>query len=282
MPKGMEKAEEIAQDLCNQLGAELHSFLGAGAFKAAYKISLAESFYALKIAPIAAPSSDRLRREVAALQACDHANIARLAHAEALRFKDREYLCMVEEFLEGGTLEHLLTTNQVSDKSLRLYAASLASAIAHLQSLNLVHRDIKPANILFRKTDDVVLTDFGIVRALGLPSLTHDFIPQGPGTPLYSSPEQLCNDKAAIDWRSDQFGLALVLAECVLGRPAFAPQPDDLHGAVNAVARHEHLAESTKAELENQNWGCLLKALSPWPVQRYRTPELFLRALGAA
>lgn len=271
----------VVHELCTRHNAQLESFLGAGAFKSAYRVIQGSDPFALKVALVNASAAQRLEREVDALKACDHPNIARLVHTEIFRFENQDYLVLVEEYLQGGTLEARLAAGRLSKGDIKNIAMPLACALRHLQSLNLVHRDIKPANILFRENAEPVLTDFGLVRVLGEPSLTHDFLPQGPGTPLYSSPEQLCNDKASIDWRSDQFGLALVLAECALGSPPFAPSTGDLTGAVYAVARRECLPVAAAQQLSQLGWNCLNKALSPWPVQRFRTPTDFIDALGA-
>jgi serine/threonine protein kinase len=184
-----------------------------------------------------------------------------------------------EEFLAGGTLSERLQQGALTREQTAAIGLTLAGALAHLQERNFVHRDVKPANILFRESGEPVLTDFGIVRILDEPSLTHDFLAQGPGTPLYAAPEQLHNDKALIDWRTDQFGLALVLAECILGRPAFATTNQSARDAVMAVANRTELPESSRNELESARLGCIVKALLPWPVQRYRRPADFIYAL---
>jgi serine/threonine protein kinase len=82
----------------------------------------------------------------------------------------------------------------------------------------LVHRDIKPANILLEKSvDRVMLTDFGLARAVDDASLTRTGIVTG--TPQYMSPEQSCGE--ALDARSDLFSLGSVLYAMCAGRPPF-------------------------------------------------------------
>jgi serine/threonine-protein kinase len=89
-------------------------------------------------------------------------------------------------------------------------------AAAHAQGL--VHRDIKPANILLeRGIDRVMLTDFGLARAVDDASLTRTGMIAG--TPQYMSPEQARGE--AIDARSDLFSLGSVLYALCTGRPPF-------------------------------------------------------------
>ena len=272
----------IARAICNQLNVALESELGAGAFKNAYLVSYEQDRYALKIAPVSESLRPRFEREVQALKDCSHPSIAVLRYAKAHAVEDKSYWVIVEEYLAHGTLEDRLKNGNLPREAVLNMGIALASAIAHLHEKKLVHRDIKPANILFRTPADAVLTDFGIVRTLSEPSLTHDFIMQGPGTPLYAAPEQLLNEKAAIDWRTDQFGLSLVLVKSLTGHHAFAPANGGPQEAVSAVSQRADLPMHVSEQLHALGLECLVKALKPWPVQRYRYPKDFLDALNGA
>jgi serine/threonine protein kinase len=148
-----------------------------------------------------------------------------------------------------------------------------------LNDKKLVHRDIKPANIMFRADGTPVLTDFGIVRMLDQPTLTQAFLNMGPGTPAYASPEQLNNDKALIDWRTDQFDLAIVLAECLLGHHPFLEQGKTIHDAIMAVAARQEMPAANTKRLQALGFSCLIKALMPWPIARYRRPCELIESL---
>jgi serine/threonine-protein kinase len=92
------------------------------------------------------------------------------------------------------------------------------SGLAASHAQGLIHRDVKPANILLEKgVDRVLLTDFGLARAVDDASLTRTGIVAG--TPQYMSPEQARGD--AIDARSDLFSLGSVLYAASTGRPPF-------------------------------------------------------------
>ena len=94
--------------------------------------------------------------------------------------------------------------------------AAKGLAAAHAQGL--VHRDVKPANILLEtNVDRVMLTDFGLARAVDDATLTRTGIIAG--TPQYMSPEQANGD--AIDHRSDLFSLGGVLYAMCTARPPF-------------------------------------------------------------
>ena len=94
--------------------------------------------------------------------------------------------------------------------------AAVGLAAAHAQGL--VHRDIKPANILLEtNVDRVMLTDFGLARAVDDATLTRTGVISG--TPQYMSPEQANGD--AVDHRSDLFSLGSVMYAMCTGRPPF-------------------------------------------------------------
>ena len=89
-------------------------------------------------------------------------------------------------------------------------------AAAHAQGL--VHRDVKPANILLEKgVERVMLTDFGLARAVDDASLTRTGLIAG--TPQFMSPEQAAGEP--IDARSDLFSLGSVLYMMASGRRPF-------------------------------------------------------------
>ncbi|WP_010586332.1 serine/threonine-protein kinase [Schlesneria paludicola] len=93
-----------------------------------------------------------------------------------------------------------------------------AQGLSAAHSQGLVHRDVKPANILLEdNVDRVLLTDFGLARAVDDATLTRTGIIAG--TPQYMSPEQANGD--IVEHRSDLFSLGAVLYAMCTGRPPF-------------------------------------------------------------
>lgn len=271
--------QSALDELSQSLSARVEKPLGKGAFKEAFLVERAGERYALKVAPLSPALEARFDRESQALRGCSHPNIAVLHESLIFTHGDTPYWVSLEEYLAHGTLESRLAAGPIKGDAARAIGVPLAEALVHLHARGFVHRDIKPANILFRTPTEPVLTDFGIVRILGAPSLTHDFLMQGPGTPLFAAPEQLHNDKLLIDWRTDQFDLALVLALAILGRHPFQPAGGGHREAILAVADRECLPPDVADALTKAGLPALRRALDPWPIGRYQTPADFVAAL---
>ncbi len=271
--------QAIARSAAAQLEATYVAPLGAGAFKSAHLVDLSGHPYALKVAALGPSSQARIERECEAQRGCSHGAIANLWQAFPFSDATGNYWVWVEEYLSGGTLEARRAGGILDPSQVRCVAQSMIAALDHMAARKLVHRDIKPANIIFRTDTEPVLTDFGIVRALDMPTLTQHFMMQGPGTPAYAAPEQLNNDIMLIDGRTDQFGLAVVLAESLLGHHPYSPE-NDLHAGISRVAGRVALPAISAAALTELGFSGLVRALDPWPHRRYRAPGEFLEALG--
>ena len=109
-----------------------------------------------------------------------------------------------------------------------------ASGLQAAHDQGLVHRDIKPGNILLeRGIERVMLTDFGLARAVDDASMTRSGVIAG--TPQYMSPEQARGD--SIDHRSDLFSLGSVLYTMAAGRPPF--RAESTMGLLNRIVETE-------------------------------------------
>ncbi|MDH0862989.1 serine/threonine-protein kinase [Mitsuaria sp. GD03876] len=272
--------DQVAAQLCQQCGFEFRGLLGKGAFKSAYLAVHQHYPFALKIAAVSG-GADRLMREAEALKECSHPSIAKLLQAFSYAYGPHQLWVVYEDYLGGGTLESRLRISPLTAHDVRSIGIRLAEVLGHLDDKRLVHRDIKPANIMFRGVNDVdpVLTDFGIVRMLNQPTLTQAFMQMGPGTPAYAAPEQLTNDKSLIDWRTDQFGLGIVLAECLLGHHPFLTQGQSINDAIHSVAARQEVPAINAQRLRELGFDSVTRALRSWPIARFRKPIEFVDAL---
>jgi serine/threonine-protein kinase len=129
---------------------------------------------------------------------------------------------VVMEYVDGGDLGTYMPLPEPLALHV-VHEAALGLAFLHDARderglpLGIVHRDVSPANLLVSSTGDVKLADFGIAKATALADLTAAGTRKG--TYAYMAPEQLAGEPVAQS--SDQFGLAVTLAELVTGRRPF-------------------------------------------------------------
>lgn len=152
-------------------------------------------------------------------QITHHPNIVKLFYA--LQDHDRFYLLL--EYIPGGELFHHLTTNNslgnvFIEEHVAFYAAQMALGIRHLHLLGIVYRDLKPENCLLNTRGHLVLTDFGLSKAiepdedsLGCRSII--------GTPEYMAPEIIKGEP--YDYSVDWWLLGCVIYDMMTGKPPF-------------------------------------------------------------
>jgi serine/threonine protein kinase len=271
----------VAHAFCAANGHQFIGPVGAGAFKETFHVLLATGEpQALKVfQPGFSP--ERTSRELDAMQRCSHPNIGRLNAIAEFYHDGIKHLLSLEEFLPGGTLTLRLQQGLLGEDAARGLGEQLVGAIAHIASHGLVHRDIKPDNILFRD-DGVtpVIVDFGLVRDLVRTSLTKTWFIRGPGTPYFAPAEQLRNEKALIDWRSDQFSLGIVISLAAFGLHPYQDEGASLAETVERVAEREPQSARFLAAASQSSMPFLARMTSVWPIERFRTPEGLQRAWG--
>ena len=209
---------------------------------------------------------------------------ARLQHPHILPLYDSGaaagFLYYVMPYVEGESLRDRLTREkQLPQEDALRIASEVAGALAYAHSRGVVHRDIKPENIML-SGGTAVVTDFGIARALSAAGDEHHLTQTGTiiGTPAYMSPEQSAG-VSEIDGRSDEYSLACVVYEMLVGEPPFTGPT-----AQAIIARHSLDMVSppsiVRATIPDAVEGAILRALSKVPADRYPTTALFAEALN--
>jgi serine/threonine-protein kinase len=124
-------------------------------------------------------------------------------------------------------------------------------------------------------TGRLVITDFGLAKALGSESVTipGDLI----GTPHYMAPEQ-CEAQGVVDARSDQYSLALVAYEVFSGSYPFGGLGlREL--LVKRLSGDPPPLRSVRADVPSHLSAAIQRALSRNPEQRFPSMEAFLRSV---
>jgi hypothetical protein len=138
-----------------------------------------------------------------------------------------------------------------------------------------VHRDVKPANIMFDHDGRVMLTDFGISKAL---QAATGFTATGMiiGTPHYMSPEQ--GKGAPVDGRADQYSLGVVGYRMITAELPFAG--DSVHTIIyKHIYEEPPLASAKRPGIPGALTVAISRALAKEPDQRFPTMEDFATAV---
>jgi len=176
---------------------------------------------ALKLLPLSfARDDERLKRfekEIRASAALDHPHIVSVFDVGEI--DGQTFYTM--SLLTGGDLKRRISSKPLDPKSVIKIISDLGDALQFAHSNGFIHRDVKPENILFGSDGRVVLTDFGITKAIG--SDTHmTAAGLSIGTPHYMSPEQARG--LEIDGRADLYSLGVVFYECLTGHTPYEAQ----------------------------------------------------------
>jgi serine/threonine protein kinase len=277
MPSPTYTLESVAQAICVGLGHTFRGGINQGSFKETFLSVRGDGTrLALKVLRQGC-SSERNDREIEAMKRCSHPNIVALVELAEFDHAGVRYTYLIEQFMEGGTLEDRIKRGLLNRTETMALGNQLIRALAHIAERDLVHRDFKPANILYAALGgEALVGDFGIVRDLRKESLTKTFLVHGPGTPFFAAPEQLNNEKPLIDWRTDQFAVGVTLAMAHFGsHPYREDREDDNQAVARVVSRSgpssKFVHEATAAKLP-----VLIRMVSPWPAERLRTPEILL------
>jgi serine/threonine-protein kinase len=213
--------EEIESAVRSALGTEyrVERLLGQGGMSVVF---LAEELtlgrrVALKVFPQALAleksAANRFRHEARIAASLDHPHIAPIHRFGAAP----GFMWYSMKFITGRSLaETLRQVGRLDLFSVLSLAEQAASALDYAHRRGIVHRDMKPANIMLDENNWAYVCDFGVAKTTDT-KLTQTG--GTVGTPAYMSPEQLYG--RALDGRSDQYSLAVVLFELLAGRHPF-------------------------------------------------------------
>jgi predicted Ser/Thr protein kinase len=213
----------------------------------------------------------RFQQEAKTAAKLDHPNIIPIYRVES----EAGLNYFVMKYVSGSSLEQMLERGQLPIDLTRRILREAALALGHAHKRGIVHRDVKPANIMIESDGRVVLTDFGISKALDSGTAltgTGNII----GTPHYMAPEQAKG--LEVDGRADQYALAVVGHQILTGK-----QPFD--GSSHSIL-YKHVFEQpprifdTRPDAPADLCAALDRALSKEPERRFGTMEDFAAAVS--
>jgi len=214
----------------------------------------------------------RFQQEAKTAAKLDHPNIIPIYRVES----EGGLNYFVMKYIAGTSLEDLLEKKEplaIADIQRILWEASCALGHAHQRGV--VHRDVKPANIMFDHDGRVMLTDFGISKAL---QAATGFTATGMiiGTPHYMAPEQAKGHP--VDGRADQYSLGVVGYRMITAELPFSG--DSVHTVLyKQIFEEAPLASSKNAAVPPFLATAVARAMSKDPDLRFPTMEDFATAV---
>ncbi len=145
----------------------------------------------------------------------------------------RPFLAM--KLVNGRTFDGLLKDRPDDRGQWIAVFEGICQAVGYAHSNGVIHRDLKPQNVMVGAFGEVQVMDWGLAKRLRSTNDPHGIEPQpasitvdtetvpgsAMGTPAYMPPEQARGEIAAIDERSDVFGLGAILCAILTGQPPF-------------------------------------------------------------
>ena len=177
-----------------------------------------------------------------------HSNIVGVIDFGAIA--GRSYMAM--ELVDGVDLRVLLdaeSARRLSPERVALVGHDLASALNHahnpprdsnldgVEASAIVHRDISPSNVLISIHGEIMLSDFGVAKAVSGSSRQQSAV---KGKIPYMSPEQLRLEP--LDGRADLFGVGVVLFEALCGQRPYEGGHDPATIMLILQGQHQPLA----------------------------------------
>jgi p21-activated kinase 1 len=149
--------------------------------------------------------------EISFLSASIHANIVQFKHAYLVN-EDKEEICIVMEYLEGGTLGEAAAANALTEDHIAFVTHEILMALSYLHAHQWVHRDLKSANVMMSIKGEIKLIDFGLCA---------DFS-EGPriqmlGSPYWIPPEMIWAHPHT--YPADVWSMAVCILELLLTHP---------------------------------------------------------------
>lgn len=276
-PEG--NVDELLMMVKQYLGQDysIEKELGRGGMAVVYKgvEKALERVVAIKVVPPesanAGQAAERFRREARLAASLDHPNIIpvyRVGQAGPLHF-------MAMKFVEGRAVDAII--EQQGALPIHIAVAILrysALGLAFAHEKKIVHRDIKGANILVDSTGRVMVSDFGIARALEEVSLTASGMMIG--TPYFMSPEQCGGQK--VSPQSDQYSLGILGFQMLTGEVPF------LADSMVGVIQHHYMTPvpditQVRSDVPKALLDVIYCSLNKDPADRFATTKDMATAL---
>ena len=209
-----------------------------------------------------------LRRETQKNRALSHPNIVRIH--DLIQPEDEQPFISLE-YIHGHDLStiraqrpsRLLTWTEIEP-----WILQLCDALSTAHSEQIVHRDLKPNNLMIDDRRRLKLADFGIAATMADALNRVTIKPDGSGTLMYMSPQQMDGEPPRAT--DDIYALGATLFELLAGQPPF--HSGDIASQVRHTQPPSPTSRLTELNLQNEIpthiEQLILACLAKDPVQR--------------
>ncbi|KAB8334245.1 tetratricopeptide repeat protein [Scytonema tolypothrichoides VB-61278] len=186
-------------------------------------------------------------------------------------FEEEQSYYLVQEYIEGKSLQNLLEKRWPRDKVI-IFLREILEILRYLHQINIIHRDVKPSNIMLRKEDrKFVLIDFGAVKQLDSKYFSHhqqSYTTQTMiGTRGYAPEEQMAGRPG---YNSDIYGLGMTAIQLLTG----------IHPRNLRRDTQDKIIWSDEVDVDNLLASILTKMVYSNPDDRYQYVDEILRDLN--
>jgi serine/threonine-protein kinase len=284
----MSRAEMRAKDLSDRY--QIEDEIGRGSIGVVHRgqdRSLGRAVAIKRMRPELVSQDRQRTRFLREAQLC-----ARLGHPNIVPIYDVGELdgrpALVMALLAGRSLRTLVRTSQLPLGRVLGWFGQVCNGLAFAHAQGVIHRDVKPAHIFVGDFGQVVLTDWGLAKALRAPTLAAlpDVSSEGSafgkdsvtrvgdvvGTPAYMAPEQAEGRIAVIDHRADIYALGAILYELLTGtRPYEATRSADVLDQVRRGPPEPPRKRAPHRDIPAALEAVCLKAMAHDPGERFQS-----------
>ncbi|KAG8743301.1 signal transducing kinase of the PAK [Ceratobasidium sp. 414] len=159
---------------------------------------------------------DRTIAEIIVIRSSRHPNV--ISYINSFLYKD--YIWIVMEYMEGGSLTDLITANLLTEGQIAAVSRETAQGLEYLHHHGVIHRDIKSNNVLLSLQGDIKIANFWSCAQIS--DLTDLKLSTMVGSPCWMAPEIV--SRGEYGPKADVWSLGIVAIEMLEGEPPYSGQ----------------------------------------------------------